>query len=162
MSFWPSIRNLCTFSDSSLTSWMWSTRVKFEPSMLSSSGKGWLRVTMSFQVVASPLTSFFSFGASFSLTTGVSAWLEAFKKRAIPIAPSESRGRSRTTLVSASIAFLYSANPLRAAICGKSFSIASNISRSSSTGPVRTSARLKGPTPLELLSISAASTAPRR
>src|SRR5437016_13750841 len=113
MSFCPSMRNLCAFSDSSLTSCRWSTRTKLEPSMLSSSGKSLDRMTTSFQEICSPLTSFFAEGVSFSFTTGVSAWLEALRKRAIPMQPSASRGRSRTTLASASSDFLYSANPSR-------------------------------------------------
>ena len=129
--------------------------------MLSSSGKSFERMTTSFQVICSPFASFLAEGCSFSFTTGVSVWLDALRKRAIPIQPSASRGRSRTTLVRASSDFLYSANPLRAAICGKSFSIASTISRSSSTTPVSTSARLNGPTALALFSISAARTALR-
>jgi len=61
---------------------------------------------MSFHDVCSPLTSFLAEGASFSFTTGVSDWLLALRKRAMPMQPSASRGRSRTTLVSASSAFL--------------------------------------------------------
>src|SRR3989449_984064 len=92
MSFCPSMRNLCAFSDSSFTSCRWSTRTKLEPSMLSSSGKSLDRMTTSFQEIWSPLTSFFAEGVSFSFTTGVSAWLEALRKRAIPMQPSASRG----------------------------------------------------------------------
>src|SRR2546426_346568 len=63
--------------------------------MLSSSGNSFERSTISFQVVCSPLISFFADGWSFSFTTGVSAWLEALRKRAIPMQRSASRGLLR-------------------------------------------------------------------
>ena len=115
MSFCPSMRNLCAFSDSSFTSWRWSTRTKFEPSMLSSSGNSLERTD---HVLPGDLLALHVLlrrrGQSSPSPPASSAWFDAFRKRAIPMQPSASRGRSRTTLVSASSAFLYSAKPLRA------------------------------------------------